>query len=654
MNQLVTSIYNKKDWLSKQTWIVPLCFGFSCFLTVLSVVVLAVRGFKGLEPEWMFSIGADIICMAICTMLCFSATLNRKARNADTHVFLTMLTTNAAALFLDEMCWIVQGIPAFKTVNLTVNVLFYMLGSVLIYLFWEYIRRALRLYDKPMKIADTFVTAMLYPSLLLCLVNFVYPLFFKVGDDGVYQRAAHWDVSQVYMSITLTVVIIAIIFAKASAKDRLVAISFIAIPLVNQIITAGCFGLSTQYAAMLVSIVLIWGVLFAEREKALASTEMELGVATKIQSAMLPNTFPFMPERPEFDLYASMTPAKEVGGDFYDFFMVDDNRLALVIADVSGKGIPAALFMMASKILIKNSIMTGKSPGEVLRAVNNQICENNEEEMFVTVWLGILDLDDGTLISANAGHEYPIVKSPSGDFELIKTKHGFVVGGMKGMRYKEHELKLEAGSKLFVYTDGVPEAENESEEQYGYERFLALLNKNKDAEPEELLGAVREDVDKFTRDQDQFDDLTMLCVRYNGSDKNELTVDAKIEKIEAITKFIEGRLEEHDCPIKAQTQISIAIDELFGNIAKYAYPDGEGKATVRFAIERDPLTAVISFSDSGKQFNPLDQGEPDTSLSAKERKIGGLGIFLVKKTMDSVGYEYKDGKNIVTIKKIIG
>ena len=171
MNQLVTSIYNKKDWLSKQTWIVPLCFGFSCFLTVLSVVVLAVRGFKGLEPEWMFSIGADIICMAICTMLCFSATLNRKARNADTHVFLTMLTTNAAALFLDEMCWIVQGIPAFKTVNLTVNVLFYMLGSVLIYLFWEYIRRALRLYDKPMKIADTFVTAMLYPSLLLCLVN---------------------------------------------------------------------------------------------------------------------------------------------------------------------------------------------------------------------------------------------------------------------------------------------------------------------------------------------------------------------------------------------------------------------------------------------------------------------------------------------------
>ena len=337
MNQLVTSIYNKKDWLSKQTWIVPLCFGFSCFLTVLSVVVLAVRGFKGLEPEWMFSIGADIICMAICTMLCFSATLNRKARNADTHVFLTMLTTNAAALFLDEMCWIVQGIPAFKTVNLTVNVLFYMLGSVLIYLFWEYIRRALRLYDKPMKIADTFVTAMLYPSLLLCLVNFVYPLFFKVGDDGVYQRAAHWDVSQVYMSITLTVVIIAIIFAKASAKDRLVAISFIAIPLVNQIITAGCFGLSTQYAAMLVSIVLIWGVLFAEREKALASTEMELGVATKIQSAMLPNTFPFMPERPEFDLYASMTPAKEVGGDFYDFFMVDDNRLALGRAAVNAE-----------------------------------------------------------------------------------------------------------------------------------------------------------------------------------------------------------------------------------------------------------------------------------------------------------------------------
>ena len=212
-----------------------------------------------------------------------------------------------------------------------------------------------------------------------------------------------------------------------------------------------------------------------------------------------------------------MTPAKEVGGDFYDFFMVDDNHLALVIADVSGKGIPAALFMMASKILIKNTVMTGKSPGEVLRAVNNQICENNREEMFVTVWLGILSLDDGKLVTANAGHEYPMLKKPGGDFELVKTKHSFVVGGMAGIKYKETEMVLEPDSKLFVYTDGVPEAEDESERQYGYDRFLSVLNKNKDEMPDKLLEAVGADVKAFVQDQPQFDDLTMLCVHYKGS-----------------------------------------------------------------------------------------------------------------------------------------
>ena len=519
MKDFVKKIDDRKNRIGKQNWIMPLCFVFSCLLFVSAVVLLAVRGLHGMDPEWMFSIGADILCMAVCAMLCFSCSLNYKEQNEDTHVFVTLLTTNAFALFLDEACWLVQGNPSLRVLNLFINVLFYMMGSVLIYLFWEYIRRALKLTSRAMKVADIFVTFMLYPSLLLCMINFVYPLFFEIGADGVYRRAAQWDVSQIYLGITLTVVIIAISFAKASTKDRLVAASFVAIPLLNQIMTFQLIGVTTQYASMTVSIVLIYGVLFAEREKTLASTEMELDVATRIQASMLPNTFPFMPERTEFDLYASMDPAKEVGGDFYDFFMVDDDRLALVIADVSGKGIPAALFMMASKILIKNCIMTGKSPGEVLRTVNNQICENNQEEMFVTVWLGILDLRDGTLLTANAGHEYPVYQSSGGDFALHKTKHSFVVGGMKGVKYKELEMRMEPGSKLFVYTDGVPEAENSSEVQYGYDRFLAVLNKNKDSDPRQLLTAVDEDVQKFVQNQSQFDDFTMLCIHYKGKAK---------------------------------------------------------------------------------------------------------------------------------------
>ena len=526
LEDTVDNIRQLSTKLNRLSWIIPACFGFSCALLAAGIALLMLRTFNNMEETWLFSIGADLFCMAVCVMLCFSCVLNFKRRNEHTRVFVALLTTNATALFLDEAAWLVQAIPEFKTMNLIINVLFYMTGSVLIYQFWQYIRRVLNMENSLMRAADSILNMLLIPTLLLCLVNLFYPMYFSVDDAGVYQRCDKWYISQLYMCVALLIVILELLMSKASKKDRLVAFSFAAIPLINQLLTRYIFGISTQYAAMLVSIVLIYGVLFAEREKTITSTEMELNVATRIQSNMLPNTFPFLPDRTEFDLFASMTPAKEVGGDFYDFFMVDEDHLALVIADVSGKGIPAALFMMASKILIKNCVMTGKSPGEVLGTVNNQICENNQEEMFVTVWLGILNVNDGTLVSANAGHEYPLLKSPDGDFELIKSKHSFVVGGMKGLKYRETEMKLEPGAKLFLYTDGVPEAETKGEKQYGYERFLAAVNRNSDSSPQKLLATVEADVSEFVQSYPQFDDLTMLCVHYIGKDGNDERADS--------------------------------------------------------------------------------------------------------------------------------
>ena len=242
----------------------------------------------------------------------------------------------------------------------------------------------------------------------------------------------------------------------------------------------------------------------------------ELALATRIQGDMLPNIYPAFPDRPEFDIFASMDPAREVGGDFYDFFLVDDDHLCMVMADVSGKGIPAALFMMASRIILAMNAKLGKSPAEVLASTNDTICRNNREEMFVTVWLGILEISTGKLTAANAGHEYPVLAGPDGRFELVKDKHGFVLGGMEGMKYKEYELQLSPGSKLFLYTDGVPEATNAENELYGAERMLAALNDNADAAPEALLKAVRQSVDGFVKDAEQFDDLTMLAMEYKG------------------------------------------------------------------------------------------------------------------------------------------
>ena len=242
----------------------------------------------------------------------------------------------------------------------------------------------------------------------------------------------------------------------------------------------------------------------------------ELDMASNIQNSMLPNLFPAFPERKEFEIYASMNPAKEVGGDFYDFFLIDDDHLCMVIADVSGKGVPAALFMMASKIILANNAKSGKSPAQILEDTNNTICSNNENNMFVTVWLGILEISTGKVIAANAGHEYPAIMSPDGTFSLFKDKHGFVVGGMEGVKYKEYEVQLEPGSKIFVYTDGVPEATNHGDELFGVERMVRALNINSKDTAKDLLGDMRHAVDGFVQNAPQFDDLTMLCLEYKG------------------------------------------------------------------------------------------------------------------------------------------
>jgi len=237
----------------------------------------------------------------------------------------------------------------------------------------------------------------------------------------------------------------------------------------------------------------------------------ELDVATNIQASMLPCIFPAFPERKEFDIYASMDPAKEVGGDFYDFFLIDEDHLALVMADVSGKGVPAALFMVIAKTLIKNQTQLGNSPEVVMEKVNNQLCENNEADMFVTVWLGIYEISTGKLVYANAGHEYPAVKRVDGRYELLKESHDFVVGGLEGMPYALHETYLHKGDKMFLYTDGVPEATSASEELFGEERMLDALNTCLELAPEQTLQKVKETIDAFVGEAPQFDDLTMLA-----------------------------------------------------------------------------------------------------------------------------------------------
>ncbi|MCR5476309.1 MAG: SpoIIE family protein phosphatase [Lachnospiraceae bacterium] len=248
----------------------------------------------------------------------------------------------------------------------------------------------------------------------------------------------------------------------------------------------------------------------AEKERINA----ELGMAASIQEGQLPRKFPAFTERMDFDIYASMDPAKEVGGDFYDFFLVDDDHLAMVIADVSGKGIPASLFMMIAKLLIKNQILNGMSPGQALENVNNQLIENNEADQFVTVWLAVLELSTGKGIAANAGHEHPAICRAGGQYELVKYRHSMAVAVMEEMPFEEHPFELHHGDRLFVYTDGVAEATSAQEELFGTDRMLEALNKDPQAEPKQVLENVMEGIREFVGDAEQFDDITMLSFSY--------------------------------------------------------------------------------------------------------------------------------------------
>ncbi len=372
----------------------------------------------------------------------------------------------------------------------------------------------------------------------------------------------------------------------------------------------------------------------------------ELDVATKIQASMLPCIFPAFPEREEFEVYASMNPAKEVGGDFYDFFMVDEDNLAVVVADVSGKGVPAALFMVIGKTLIKDHTTSGKDLGEVFTEVNRLLCEANSEELFITAFVGVLNLKTGMFRYVNAGHEIPFVSKSKGKFEPYKIRAAFVLAGMEGTRYKSGEMQLEPGDKLFQYTDGVTEATDKDNRLFGMERLEETLARLADKTPTEILDGVKADIDEFVGDAPQFDDITMLCLEYRGEAENSMTVDLSLDNAGPLTEFIENSLQTAGAAPAAVIKMNIALDEIYSNIVKFS-----GATYAKITCGTKDGFAYLRFEDDGIQYDPLKKEDADVTLSAEDREIGGLGILMVKKSMDRMEYEYKDSKNILTLYK---
>ena len=372
--------------------------------------------------------------------------------------------------------------------------------------------------------------------------------------------------------------------------------------------------------------------------------DRELEFARQIQQSSLPSVFPPYPERKDFDIFASMHAAKEVGGDFYDFYLTDATHLAFLVADVSGKGIPGALFMMRAKTLMKNLAESGRSIDETFTEANRALCENNDAEMFVTTWMGRLDLSNGVLEYVNAGHNPPLVRRANGEVSYLKTRPNFILAGMDGTKYKKHEILLAPGDTIFLYTDGVTEAANTENRLYGEDRLLKILSCESGG-PQALCEAVRADIGAFTGEAEQSDDITMLCVKLNPCSRQaDLSVAADKSSIETVMNFFAETLEAWELPKKLMNKAQIAADEIFSNIVYYS-----GAKNARINITESGEKLSLLFEDDGVPYDPTAAKEPDVTLSADEREIGGLGIFLVRKTASEFKYENKDGKNLLTV-----
>ena len=463
--------------------------------------------------EFLFDIGIDQGGAVLSAALLFGS-MRQKGDGAK--IFRTLIICSSASFAANAAMYYTLQVPEYSTACFIFCMTSKLIDLVMILCFYQYVNVTLNFSGRIKDIADRGIPVLMALQAVVLLSNIFAPVTFYIDAGGMYRPTdISWleDIYLIAVSVTATVLIIR---SSSPHSQKAAALTFIFFPIAEYLLAGAMFGNAGQYGIILISLIIMYCVIFNDKSKKLASTQIELNMATQIQASMLPNIFPAFPERSEFDIHASMTPAKEVGGDFYDLFMTDDDHLAMVIADVSGKGIPAALFMMSTKILINDHTTMGGSPAEILERVNQKIYATNDAHMFVTVWLGILEISTGKLTTANAGHEYPFLNL-NGNYEIFKDKHGLAVGAAQKSKYKDHEIMLKKGDSLFVYTDGVAEATNANNQLFGTDRTLEALNALPgDISQEEVLKGVRNAVDVFVKEAPQFDDLTMLGLKYYG------------------------------------------------------------------------------------------------------------------------------------------
>ena len=503
------------------------------------------------------------------------------------------------------------------------------------------------------------------------------PLKNVAGEDVTYTVILTQDSDQVFAKrpavlawslLSAFVVMSVISFVLFFLLDRLVARRIDEENAALELITAGDLDVRAQaggtreFESLTNGINETVGALKGWIAEAESRMDAELATAKAIQEAALPRTFPPFPDIPMFDVYASMSAARQVGGDFYDFFLIGDDcnaesgKLGFVVADVSGKGVPAALFMMKAKTQIRDYVGSGMELGEAVTEANRQLCDGNNAGMFVTAWVGVLDYGTGHVDYVNAGHNPPLLWDYKNGWQWMRKRSGPMLG-LFDISYRAHSVDCMAGDTFLLYSDGVTEAFDVNEKLYGEDRLMQVAEKGYNLHPRSLLMSVRDDVAEHARGAEQSDDITILTLEVGVPPEVTATLEvpAVVEQLDTVNDFLHAELNARLCPKRVQNQLDIVVEELFVNVCRYAYPQAtpEDPGTVRIqrTYSAEPPSVTVDIVDSGIPFDPLAKPDAVTPKNIEDVPIGGLGILMTKRLVDEIRYERAGDYNVVTLVK---
>ncbi len=484
----------------------------AAFIITLSVPFFTDARLK----DCLFDAGVDSVGSLFCAALFFGC---MKQTGSGIRYLRSLIVLVSACFAVNEAIYYTEGVPERAAVCFALCLASKLLDLVMIYLFYSYVKVTLGFEGKSAKLAERIIPVLLVLETLILLSNIIYPTTFYLDASGMYQASAFFWAEDIYLTATSILTALLIIMSRNPRNQKAAALTFILFPLIEYALTGGQFGNAAQYGVVLMSLIIMYCVIFIDKSKMLASTQTDLRIASKIQSDALPPVAPEFEDFPQLILRGSMNTAKEVGGDFYDYFPIDENRICFLIADVSGKGTPAALFMMTAKTMIRDYALTKETTSEIFTAVNARLCENNDEGMFATAWIGILDKRTMTIEYTNAGHNYPVLRRKGQRCELVEKVHGLFLGGMEFTKYRQDEIRLEPGDRLLLYTDGVTEAHSRGNGLYGTKRLETVLEDSKDAPGEEVLKSILDDINAFAEGTPQFDDITMVVLTIKEQEK---------------------------------------------------------------------------------------------------------------------------------------